>query len=284
MPGCSSVLGGRRHAVVPTSRCTSCGDPARLRARRAVTVSVIGCSAPLPCRRSSAPATGAYDQRGSTRMRDARSTPSTAGTPASLADRAATYRGRYDQAHFGSATSPRSSASPPRLPDAVGLTAWFTDNTQTAGHSGAMAPPICPPRRLARARARRRRRGQHRRADLDGAALRGLAGRRRPHRHQGGRRGQGQRARRRRAGHDAARLRRARGAAPDARHRPRRARAVPHRPRRRRGPGRRPDRRRRRLRDQAVLARGGGGPAARADAPRRRAAVARRSRCSRSAT
>ena len=43
----------------------------------------------------------------------------------------------------------------------------------------------------------------------------------------------------------------------------RRTRAVPDRPRLGRGPGRRADRGRRRLRDQAVLPRGGGGPAAR---------------------
>ena len=43
-----------------------------------------------------------------------------------------------------------------------------------------------PPRRQPPARARRRRRGQHRRADLDGAALRGLGGRHGPHRQQGG--------------------------------------------------------------------------------------------------
>ena len=54
--------------------------------------------------------------------------------------------------------------------------------------------------------------------------------------------------------------------------RPRRTRPVPHRPRRRRGPGRRAHRRRRRLRDQAVLARGAGRPAARPDAAVRRPA------------
>ena len=52
----------------------------------------------------------------------------------------------------------------------------------------------------------------------------------------------------------------------------RRTRAVPDRPRLRRGPGGRADRRRRRLRHQAVLARGGRGPAAGADAPGRRPA------------
>ena len=62
-----------------------------------------------------------------------------------------------------------------------------------------------PTRRHPPARARRRRRGEHRRAGLDGAALRGLGGARRAHRLEGGRRRQGPQARRRRARHDAAR-------------------------------------------------------------------------------
>ena len=64
----------------------------------------------------------------------------------------------------------------------------------------------------------------------------------------------------------------------------RRTRAVPDRARRRRGPGRRADRRRRRLRDQAVLARGGRGPAAGADAAGRGPAGGRARRCWSSAT
>ena len=117
--------------------------------------------------------------------------------------------------------------------------------THRSFHSGAMkntGPELTRAGRYAAARARRRRRGEHRRAAADGAALRGLGRRGRADRQQGRRDREAPAARRRRARHDAARLRR-HGGAQAAAHRPaRRTRALPDRPRLRRGPRRRPDR------------------------------------------
>ena len=87
--------------------------------------------------------------------------------------------------------------------------------SMTTAQSCVTPPPA--PRRLARPRARRRRRAQPHRAAVHGPALRGLGGPHGGHRARGRAGGARVPARRRGARHHAARLRRARGAAPDAR-------------------------------------------------------------------
>ena len=123
-----------------------------------------------------------------------------------------------------------------------------------------------PSGRDPRPRPRRGRRGEHRRAHRHGPALRGLGGPAGPHGLARRRGGQGVPPGRGGARHDAPRLRRPGGAAPDAVGALRRPGAVPDRAGLGRGPGGGAHGRWRRLRHQALLARGGRRPAARPDA------------------